>query len=210
VAALRRNTLRALLLTASTALLVLAGFATSEYRKATAFGPLFVDPFSLAVDEAGNLYCGVEFERVHKYSPDRRMIGAWSVDAGLRPFRLRVAAGPSIEAATAAGKLIRFSDTGKTLSNEEDPGAFERFGAANDSQVETPSGVRYTIADNAIVRSEKGATTVWLPAASWSLRWVRTPAPMAVLLILGPVGLIASVVIPSSSRAEVESRGAPE
>ena len=70
-------------------MLLLGGFATAEYRRATAFGPLFADPFSLAVDGEDNLYCGVESERIHKYSPDGRIVTAWSVASGGRPFRLR-------------------------------------------------------------------------------------------------------------------------
>ena len=210
MAPLKRNSLRVLLLAVSTAMLVLGSFATAEYRRATAFGPLFADPYSLSVDGEGNLYCGVEFERVHKYSPDRKMLGAWSVDAGLRPFRLRVAADSSVEAATSDGRLIRFDSAGKTLSEEDDPGAFERFGASNDYEVETASGIRYAIRDGGITRRENGRTTVWLPAASWALRFLRTPVPLAMLLVIGPIGMIASVVMPGSPRGAEASRGAPE
>ena len=162
----RRNTLRNALLLVSTAVLIAAGLATSQYRKATAFGPLFADPLSLAVDDAGNLYCGVEFERVHKYSPEGKMIGAWSVDAALRPFRIQLAADSSVEVATLAGKLIRFDNEGKTLSSRDEPGAYERFGSSNDFQVSAPGGVQYAIASGSIVRSASGATAVWLSAES--------------------------------------------
>lgn len=209
VVALNRSTLRIALLSVGSALLVLGGLATSQYRKATAFGPLFADPFSLAVDAAGNLYCGVEFERVHKYSPEGRMIGAWSVDAALRPFRLRAAADTTIEVATSDGKLIRFDDSGKTISSRDDPGAFARFGPSNDREVRAASGIRYAVSSGAIVRSENGSTAVWLRAPAWPLRWIRAPVALAVLLVLGPVGMLASVVVRRSPREAEECHGTP-
>jgi len=205
-----RNALRNGLLVASTALLIAAGLATSDYRKATAFGPLFVDPFSLAVDAAGNLYCGVEFERVHKYSPDRKIIGAWSVDASLRPFRLRVAEGSTIEVATSDGKLIRFENTGKTISSQDAAAAFEDFGSANDAEVRTAAGIVYSIEAGSVVRRANGSTTVWLPAPRWPLSWVRSPALLAVLLSIGPIGMIASVVMRRRSLGVDESHGTPD
>ena len=206
-----RSLLRTGLLLLGTALLVVGSLAASQYRKATAFGPLFVEPFSLAVDQAENLYCGVEFERVHKYSPEGEMIGAWSVDAGLQPFRLRTGPDATIEVATANGKLIRFDDVGKTISSQADSGAFERFGAANDLEVETPSGVRYAIEEGALVRSlaaERGELhegQLWKPAPGLPLRWIRSPVPLALLLVSGPLVMLASIAI-SRSRGGAEGR----
>lgn len=196
---MNRKALRNGLLVVSTALLIAAGLATSQYRKATAFGPLFADPFSLAVDAAGNVYCGVEFERVHKYSPERKMIGAWSVDAALKPFRLRVAEDSTIEVATSAGKLIRYSETGKTLSALDDAGAFDSFGSSNDAEARASSGIVYRIEAGSVLRTVNGETTVWVPAPRWPLRWVRSPVPLTLLLVLGPIGMIASVVAGRSS-----------
>ena len=185
------------LLLGGTALLIVGSFATSQYRKATAFGPLFVEPFSLAVDRAENLYCGVEFERVHKYAPEGKLVGAWSVDAGGQPFRLRAGQDATIEAATADGKLIRFSDLGKTLSSEADAGAFERFGSANDLSVQSASGVHYAIEHGGIVRSAPGASgsEVWKPEPGWPLLWIRTPVPLALFLVSGPIIILGSLAI---------------
>ena len=207
---MNRNALRILLLAVSTALLIVGGLATSQYRKATAFGPLFADPFSLAVDSGGNLYCGVEFERVHKYSPDGKMIGAWSVDGGLLPFRLRVATDSNIEVATSDGKLVRFNNIGKTISSSRDPGAFERFGSATDREVRAASGIHYAIEEGSIVRRGVGAPqAVWIPAPSWPLRWIRTPVPLSVLLVVGPIGMLGSLVMRGSGGEEGKARGTP-
>jgi hypothetical protein len=138
------------------------------------------------------------------------MIGAWSVDASLRPFRLRVGPDETIEAATADGKLIRFDAAGKTLSKEVDPEAFERFDAVNDLEVEAPSGVRYAIVDGGLVRGAPGSEQLWKPAPGLPLRWIRTPVPLALLLISGPIAMIASVTLsraPASAEESDESDG---
>ncbi len=139
------------------------------------------------------------------------MIGAWSDDGALLPFRLRVAGESKIEVATSTGKMMRFDNLGKTISSQPDPGAFGRFGSSNDREARASSGVQYSVLKGSIVRRADGsAQAVWVPGPRWPLRWIRTPVPLSLLLVVGPIGMLGSIVMRGPQGGEEKDHGTPQ
>lgn len=172
----------------------LGALATAQLRRLQEKGPLLEDPTGLAVDAEGHVFCTVGDTRIYRYAPDGRLVDAWRVQDRARPLRLRVE-GDVVEVATPDGGITRYDLTGRPVGEEPDPTAWHRFGPPAQEVQAGSGGARYALTDGSIVRREGGVEEVFAAGVPRPLRWFPSHAVLAAFVGLGPVGLLAAIVL---------------
>lgn len=178
--------------------LILGAWAGAQFRAATARKVFFVDPFGLAAADDGRVYVGIDRREVHAYDAEGRPVAAWTVDPDAGRFRLRVRDdGRIVVARQTPGERIVYEPDGRLVARELDPGAFARFGPAQDARVETPSGAVFELVEAGLVRSAPGPRTLLVPAppAPLSALGSRPIKRLTALLFVGTIGLIVGAVL---------------
>ena len=153
-----------------TGLAALRTAPSGEHSLARAFG--------IAVDQMGNIYCGIpEASRIQAYDSEGRFRWATRIDAAWGRFRVRAADGGGVEAATVRNhRVYRLSADGNVVSTTTRPGAYHEFGSENDFSAIGPSGEIYQLGTDAIVvRSPDGTTRTVVGQSWWPYRFRRLP-----------------------------------
>lgn len=191
---MRRNPLAIALAVAGLLCLLLGAWSLAQLRVQLARGPMLLSPSGLAVDPGGTLLIGIDAARVHAYDAEGTFLRAWNVSPGGGPFRLRSLGPGRVEVAGERSPTRwEYDLEGRPLSETRDPGAFERFGAANDAQA-SGAGTRFAIRDGALFRLEPAPEQLLVPALHRPLSLFVDQLPvLAVLVMGGAAGLIGGV-----------------
>ena len=198
----RHAPLAMLVALACVAWLFLAAWGAAQYRQATHRGPVLYAPSSVVVDPAdGTIYCASGAGRVHKYGPDGRGRGAFPVDAP-GAARLAVEAPGRVALATGgSGRVVVFDEGGRIVTERDEPGAYERFGAAEEARAAGP-GVHLD-AEGAIVERSADAVRVLVPSLPFPLSvFAVAPWTLVLSLFLSTLGLMAAFVWPFLARSD--------
>ena len=191
------------LLAAGLVCLCLGAWSAAQYRALSARGPYFVRPFGLAVDDAGEIYVGVNHTHIHVYDGRGRPLRGWRIPAGGDVFRLRLAAPARIEVApSGTGQVLTYDAAGTLLSSLDDADAFERIGSAHDDRFATASGAEFRLTAEGLVRSVPAPREVLvrLPPAPLALLGPRPLIPLLLLLWGALIGLFGGIALSASPR----------
>lgn len=180
----RRKALGIAISAAGLLLLVTGAWSLAQLRISLAHGPMLSGPSGLAVEPGGALLVGVGAARIHVYAPDGRFLRSFPVPARGARFRLRAPEPGRVEVATSDGRLLELDLGGALASERIDAGAYDRFGAAGDSEAAGPSGARYALRAGALVRVAPPPERVIAPALRWPLAGFAGFLP-AIGLVLG-------------------------
>jgi len=198
----RRNTIGIAIAAVGLLLVVVGAWALAQLRVSLAHGPMLREPFGVAVAPDGALLVGVGGARVHVYAADGRFVRSFPVPSPGARFRLRAPDAGGVEIATEDGRLLALDLEGALVSERNDAGAWERFGAAGDSGASAPSGERYALREGALLRVGPPPARLIAPALRWPLACFAGFLPaIALVLGAGVVGLIGGVASTSRTRA---------
>ncbi len=198
----RRSSIAAVLL-ASTLALVVGGMGAAQLRHAMAAGPMLVAPSGIAVNDDGEIYTGVHGGHVFMYDASGELRNAWTVPGAVGRLRLALVDGVLQVASEGAPTLHVYGLDGSALDTREEPSAFSRIGAENDTTFRTAAGEVYSLEGNSIVRREPAPVQAVVPALRWPLNtFARHPLSLGLLLFAGAFGPIAALFLGRAGRAE--------
>jgi hypothetical protein len=186
------------LLVVSIASMVFGGFAASQFRILNARGPLLTDPILLAVSDDGRIYCASGFDRILSYSPDGKVLAAWSLPEPWSVPRIELSGLDRVEVARAGDANVLVYDVdGRLQEARADSAAFERFGPI----VAAAGRARFEIRAGALVRTDVDPPAAIVPALPWPLVWfARAPIAIIPFLALGPPGAMVAVALAANGR----------